>query len=74
MGMNFSLDEILSLISNRIPIYMKKKLKFKYKKIDSKELFSTLSDIKKTSKTFSWKPKNSVNQIIVSCINHFSKF
>ena len=70
MGMNFSLDEILSLISNRIPIYMKKKLKFKYKKIDSKELFSTLSDIKKTSKTFNWKPKNSLDKIILSCIKN----
>ena len=67
------LNEILTLISKRLPANMKKNLKLKYKKIDSKELISTLSDIKKTSKTFNWKPKNSIDEIISSCINNFSK-
>jgi len=74
MGFNYSLNEILSLILKRLPTNIKKNLKLKFKKIDSKELVSTLSNINKTSETFNWKPKNSVNQIIVSCINHFSKF
>ena len=73
MGINYSLNEILTLISKRLPTNMKKNLKLKYKKIDSKELISTLSDVKKTSKTFNWKPKNSIDEIISSCINNFSK-
>ena len=53
---------------------MKKNLKLRYEKIDTKEVISTLSDVKKTSKTFNWKPKNSIDKIISSCINNFSKF
>tara|TARA_B100000902_G_scaffold57127_1_gene63969 strand:+ start:29 stop:1009 length:981 start_codon:yes stop_codon:yes gene_type:complete len=73
MGINYSLNEILPLISKRLPTNMKKNLRLKFKKIDSKELISTLSDVKKTSKTFNWKPKNSIDDIISSCINNLFK-
>ena len=74
MGINYSLNEILTLISKKLSTNMKINLKLRYKKINSKELTSTLSDVKKTSKTFNWKPKNSIDEIISSCINNFSKF
>ena len=74
MGINYSLNEILTLINKKLSTKMKKNLKLRYRKIDSKEFISTLSDIKKTSKTFNWKPKNSVNKIISSYINNFPKF
>ncbi len=71
MGINYSLNEILSLISKRLRPKIRKNLKLKYKEIDSKELISTLSDIKKTKKTFNWNPKNSINEIISSCLDNF---
>ena len=74
MGVNYSLNEILTLINKKLSINMKKNLKLRYEKIDTKEVISTLSDVKKTSKTFNWKPKNSIDKIISSCINNFSKF
>ena len=73
MGNNYSLNEILSLIYKRLPTNMKKNFKLKYEKIDSKELISTLSDIKKTSQAFNWKPKYSIHQIISSSTSNFSK-
>ena len=74
MGVNYSLNEILTLITNKLPTNMKKNLKLRYKKIDPKEFISTLSDVTKTSKAFNWKPKNSIDKIISSYINNFSKF
>ncbi len=74
MGINYSLNEILTLISEKLPKKMKKNLKLRHKKISSKELISTLSDVKKTTKTFNWKPNNSMDEIISSCISNLSKF
>ena len=74
MGINYSLNEILTLISKKLPKKMKKNLKLRHKKISSKELISTLSDVKKTTKTFNWKPNNSMDEIISSCISNLSKF
>ena len=51
MGINYSLNEILTLINKKLSTKMKKNLKLRYRKIDSKEFISTLSDVKKTSKT-----------------------
>ncbi len=74
MGINYSLNEILTLISEKLPEKMKKNLKLRHKKISSKELISTLSDVKKTTKTFNWKPNNSMDEIISSCLSNLSKF
>ena len=74
MGINYSLNEILTSVEKKLSKNMKKNLKLRYRKIDSKELISTLSDVKKTSKTFNWKPKSSIDEIISSCMNNLSKF
>ena len=74
MGINYSLNEILALIAEKLPTKMKKNFKLRYKKINSKELISTLSDVKKTNKTFKWKPNNSMDEIISSCLSNLSKF
>ncbi len=74
MGLNYSLNKILKLISYQISEKNKKKnIKIKYKKINSKELISTLSNIKKTKKIFYWKPRNSITDIVTSCSNKLLK-
>ena len=74
MGINYSLNEILTSVEKKLSTNMKKNLKLRYRNINSKELISTLSDVKKISKTFNWKPRNSIDEIISSCMNNLSKF
>jgi UDP-glucose 4-epimerase len=73
MGNNYSLKKIQSLISNKISNNLRKRIIINYKHINSKELISTLSDIKKTKKNYDWRPKNSINDIVFSCIRNLIK-
>jgi len=66
MGQNYSLNQIQTLISYNL----KKKININYKKISTKELISTLSDINKTKRHYKWKPKYSINDIVVSCMKN----
>ena len=70
LGTNYSLNEIQSLIKKKLSLKMKKNMNINYTLINSKELISTLSDIKKTKKTFNWKPKNTINDIVDSCLKN----
>ena len=52
MGINYSLNEILTLISEKLPKKMKKNLKLRHKKIAQRTYFNFVR-CKKTTKTFS---------------------